>query len=54
MGIPGYVIRSPEDMDALDMDAIMSRRGPTLLDVRIDGEEVPPMNLRMKTLGSEV
>ena len=54
MGIPGYVIRSHEDMDALDMDAIMSRRGPTLLDVRIDGEEVPPMNLRMKTLGADV
>lgn len=52
MGIPGYVIRSPEDMEALDMDAIFSRRGPTLLDVRIDGEEVPPMNLRMKTLGT--
>jgi len=51
MGIPGYVIRSPEDMEALDMAAIISRKGPTLLDVRIDGEEVPPMNLRMKTLG---
>jgi acetolactate synthase-1/2/3 large subunit len=52
MGIPGHIIRSPEDMDALDMEAIFSRKGPTLLDVRIDGEEVPPMNLRMKTLGS--
>lgn len=52
MGIPGYVIRSPEDMAALDMAAILSRKGPTLLDVRIDGEEVPPMNLRMKTLGT--
>lgn len=54
MGIPGYVIRSPEDFDALDISAIMSRKGPTLLDVRIDPEEVPPMNLRMKTLGSEI
>ncbi|MBI2307302.1 MAG: thiamine pyrophosphate-binding protein [Rhodocyclales bacterium] len=52
MGIPGYVIRSPEDFEALDMDAIVARQGPTLLDVRIDGEEVPPMNLRMKTLGT--
>jgi acetolactate synthase-1/2/3 large subunit len=52
MGIPGHIIRSPEDMDALDMDAIMSRHGPTLLDVRIDGEEVPPITLRMKTLGT--
>lgn len=50
MGIPGHVIESPEDFAALDMDAILSRPGPTLLDVRIDGEEVPPMGLRMQTL----
>jgi acetolactate synthase-1/2/3 large subunit len=50
MGIPGYVIESPEDFDELDMDALLSRPGPTLLDVRIDPEEVPPMNLRMQTL----
>jgi acetolactate synthase I/II/III large subunit len=52
MGIPGHIIHSPQEFEALDMAAIMSRKGPTLLDVRIDGEEVPPMNLRMKTLGS--
>ncbi len=50
MGIPGYVIESPEDFDELDMEALLSRPGPTLLDVRIDPEEVPPMNLRMQTL----
>jgi acetolactate synthase I/II/III large subunit len=52
MGIPGHVVRSPKDLDALDFKAIFARRGPTLLDVRIDGEEVPPMNVRMKTLGT--
>ncbi|NRF70001.1 thiamine pyrophosphate-binding protein [Aquincola sp. S2] len=52
MGIPGHVIRSPQDLDALDFNAILSRKGPTLLDVRIDGEEVPPINVRMKTLGT--
>jgi len=51
MGIPGFVIRSPADFDLLDMERIFSRKGPTLLDVRIDGDEVPPMGLRMKTLG---
>ncbi len=50
MGIAGHVIRSPEDFAALDMDAILARKGPTMLDVRIDGEEVPPMDLRMQTL----
>ena len=52
IGVPGFIVRSPEDFDTLDFDAMMSRKGPTLLDVRIDGEEVPPMGLRMKTLGS--
>jgi acetolactate synthase-1/2/3 large subunit len=52
LGVPGHVIRSPQDLEALDFDAILSWPGPTLLDVRIDGEEVPPMNVRMKTLGT--
>ncbi len=52
MGIPGHVIHSPQELDALDFDAILQRKGPTLLDVRIDSEEVPPMVLRMKTLGT--
>jgi acetolactate synthase-1/2/3 large subunit len=52
MGIPGHVIRSPQELDKLDFDTILQRKGPTLLDVRIDGEEVPPMMLRMKTLGT--
>lgn len=52
MGIAGHVIESPEDFERLDMEAILKRQGPTLLDVRIDGEEVPPMSLRMQTLDS--
>jgi len=50
MGVAGHVINGPDDFDALDMNAILRRPGPTLLDVRIDGEEVPPMDLRMQTL----
>ena len=52
MGIPGHVIDSPADLAALDFDEILARRGPTLLDVRIDREEVPPMFQRLKALGS--
>jgi acetolactate synthase-1/2/3 large subunit len=52
MGIPAYVIRSAEDLDCLDLPAILRRKGPTLLDVRIDGEETPPMGLRMQALGT--
>lgn len=53
MGAEAHVIHSPEDMAGLDIDAICARRGPTLLDVHIDGEEVPPMKLRMQVLGTD-
>lgn len=49
-GIPGHVITDPADFDSIDCAEIMRRKGPTLLDVRIDGEEVPPMNLRLLAL----
>ncbi|HKP97996.1 MAG TPA: thiamine pyrophosphate-binding protein [Fibrobacteria bacterium] len=52
MGVPGHVIESPADFDRIDFPAMLSRPGPTLLDVRVDREEVPPMILRLKTLGS--
>lgn len=52
MGIPGHVINSPSDFAALDLAAILRRPGPTLLDVRIDGEEVPPMHLRTDALAN--
>ena len=54
MGADGYVIRSPEDMAELDIEAICRKKGPTLLDVFIDGEEVPPINLRMQILGTDI
>ncbi|MFZ5561176.1 MAG: thiamine pyrophosphate-binding protein [Pseudomonadota bacterium] len=50
LGAAGHVIRAPEDLAALDIKAMCARRGPTLLDVRIDPEEVPPMNTRMRVL----
>lgn len=52
MGLPGHVINSPQELEALDFAAILQRKGPTLLDVRIDGEEVPPIGVRMKALGT--
>jgi len=50
MGAEGIVIESPEQLLALDVDAICKREGPTLLDVRIDPDEVPPMGMRAKAL----
>ena len=51
MGIPGHVIHTAQDFENLDLDAILRHPGPTVLDVRVNKEEVPPMGLRIKILG---
>ena len=51
MGIPGHVIRTAQDFQNLDLDAILRHPGPTVLDVRVDKNEAPPMELRLRTLG---
>lgn len=53
LGAAGHVIRSPRDLRNLDIDALCERAGPTLLDVRIDAQEVPPMGERIKALGGK-
>jgi len=53
MGIPGYLIRTAEDFDDLNLDSILRNQGPTVLDVRIDADEVPPMGLRLQILGTK-
>ncbi len=50
MGIAGQVVSSPKELSSIDFRKLFSRRGPTLLDVRIDGNEVPPMGDRIKGL----
>jgi len=52
LGATAYTIRSPEDLAKLDVAAICSRQGPTLLDVLIDPDEEPPMNVRMRVLAN--
>ncbi|WP_151635403.1 thiamine pyrophosphate-binding protein [Noviherbaspirillum aerium] len=54
LGAQAHTIHCLQDLAGLDIDAIRERRGPTLLDVRIDAEEVPPMSLRMRVLGTAV
>lgn len=51
MGAASETIHTIEELKALDIEEISQRSGPTLLDVYIDPEEVPPMGTRMKTLG---
>ncbi|MGD9983696.1 MAG: thiamine pyrophosphate-binding protein [Porticoccaceae bacterium] len=52
MGIDGFVIESPDDLAQLDIAAMCDKRGPTLLDVRVDPEETPPIGIRASTLRS--
>lgn len=52
MGVVGYRIKSAEDLLNLNVQEICSREGPTVLDVLIDPDEVPPMDMRIKTLVS--
>ena len=49
LSLPG--MRSvPEQLDALDFSLLFAKAGPTLVDVRIDRDEVPPMGDRIKGL----
>lgn len=50
MGVDGIVIESPAELDALDLESLFVKNGPTLIDVRIDRNEVPPMGDRIKGL----
>ncbi|NRR33554.1 hypothetical protein HSX11_25590, partial [Oxalobacteraceae bacterium] len=46
----GHTIRSAAELEALDIKALLNYPGPTLLDVHIDPEEVPPMGSRLRVL----
>jgi acetolactate synthase I/II/III large subunit len=50
MGIVGYQIRKPQELLDLNIEAICSRKGPTVLDVIIDPDEEPPMGTRIEVL----
>ncbi len=53
MGAQAYTIQGPDDFACIDMPAVCKASRPTLFDVYIDPEEVPPMQARMKVLRSD-
>ncbi len=53
-GAQGIIIDTPEQLQNLDFSVIFSAEAPTLLDVRIDKEEIPPMMARIKHLVGRV
>ncbi len=50
MGVNAYTVRSADDFNALNIKEICTYKGPTLLDVHIDPDEMPPMGLRIEQL----
>jgi acetolactate synthase-1/2/3 large subunit len=52
MGVPGFYIKTVNDLENLDLAEILSNKGPVILDVYIDSEEVPPMRSRLQALGT--
>ncbi|MCC6207619.1 MAG: thiamine pyrophosphate-binding protein, partial [Gammaproteobacteria bacterium] len=52
LGAEAYRVRSPEDLQGLDVRRLCRRRAPALIDVYIDGEETPPLAERMDMLAA--
>ncbi|HEX8987598.1 MAG TPA: thiamine pyrophosphate-binding protein [Rhodocyclaceae bacterium] len=52
LGAPSHTLRTAADIEALDLAAICAHDGPALLDVHVDPDQVPPMNVRMKVLSA--
>jgi acetolactate synthase-1/2/3 large subunit len=45
VGAEGIVIRAPADLEKLDPAALFQQQVPTVLDIRIDPEAMPPTGM---------
>jgi acetolactate synthase-1/2/3 large subunit len=54
MGIEGIVIETPEQLEAIEFERLFNKNSPTIIDIRIDADEVPPMGSRIKVLNEGV
>ncbi len=52
MGIKGVPVRDEAELAALDLHGLFARQAPALIDVRIDGEQEPPIRMRLQALGT--
>lgn len=50
LGAQGHTIRSVQDLFDLDVRALCEGEQPTVLDVHVDPEEIPPMRTRIRVL----
>ena len=51
VGAKGVTVHNAQELDELDMNSLLDTKGPVLLDIHIDSEQIPPMASRMKELG---
>lgn len=51
MGVKGFLVKTPQDLKAIDWHGLWRNREPAIIDVRIDRDAVPPLKQRMKSLG---
>lgn len=52
LGIEGIVVETPGQLEELDFQQLFGKSEPTIIDLRIDPEEVPPMGERIKGLAT--
>lgn len=50
LGVANYRVETLEDLNHVAPDALFHRDGPTVIEVVVDGNEVPPMGERVKFL----
>ena len=53
MGIEGITVRTPEELDFIDWNRLGKKKAPTMINLIIDPNEVPPMGQRVKGLADE-
>jgi acetolactate synthase-1/2/3 large subunit len=51
MGVAGFVVETPQDLQDIDWHGLWQRGEPAIIDVRVDRDAVPPLKQRMKSLG---
>ena len=52
LGIEGLAVETPRQLDEIDFDRLFSKKEPTIIDLRIDPEEVPPLGERIKGIAA--
>lgn len=53
MGIEGITIKTPQELVAIDWQRLGKKQGPTMINLLIDPNEVPPMGQRVKGLADK-